>query len=259
MADRERVVASWQAKLAFWRRRLEADRPLRPWLARMYVRVLSFLLARYASDEDRDSAPAADDGGNLLGKEPAESGSRMPFYQAAATGGGRPARSGAEIRGVLETVREHQPRRERGGPLVAGLAPDDWIALTAFYDPAEIERLKHMLAEAGIAVRVERSRRMWQALVRVADMERARPIMLEHGGGARDSSAGRKQYARAWPKVGAMCGFAFGANFFMLAFRFAGMAPAGAAEYFWLGLFGGMLGLLCGWAIGFLAGTIADG
>jgi hypothetical protein len=258
MADRERVVASWQAKLAFWRRRLEADRPLRPWLARMYVRVLSFLLSRYASDGDRDSSPAAD-GGNLLDEEPAESGSRMTFYQAPATGGGRPARSGAEIRGVLETVREHQPPRDRGGPLVEGLAPDDWIALTAFYDPAEIERLKRMLAEAGISVRVERSRRMRQALVHVADMERARPIMLEHAGEARDSSRWRRPPDRDWPMIGAVCGFGFGAGFLVLAFRYAGMAPAGAAGNLWLGLFGGMLGLLSGLAIGFFAGTIADG
>jgi hypothetical protein len=224
----------------------------------MYVRVLSFLLARYASDGDRDSAPAAG-GGSLLGEEPAESGSRMPFYQAPATGGGRPPRSGAEIRGVLETVREQQPPRERGGPLVEGLAPDDWIALTAFYDPAEIARLRQMLAESGIPVRVERSRRMLQASVRVADIQRARPIVLEHGREARDSSRRRKPHARAWAQIGALCGFAFGANFMVLALWAAGMAPAGAAECLWLGLFGGMLGLLSGQAIGFLAGTIADG
>ncbi|HUY92304.1 MAG TPA: hypothetical protein VMV10_26420 [Pirellulales bacterium] len=262
MADRERVVAMWRARLAFWRERLEARRP---WVARAYVRVLSFLLARYAPEQKTTAgdATAGDSaaGGEAssLAEEPDDERSRMAFYEAPAVGAGKPARSVGAIRSMLETVRENQPQRERAGPLAAGLPGDEWIAVAAFYDPAEVERLRRMLGHAGIEVRVERFRRMQKALVRMADKDRAQPIVLEHAADCRDSSRRRKQYAEAWIKPGAACGAVLDAILFAVLPWAAGFALPDARYYLFFSLFGAVVGVWAGAVVGFLAGTIADG
>jgi hypothetical protein len=183
----------------------------------------------------------------------------MAFYQAPAVSGGKPARTGDAIRGVLEGVSKLQPQRELTGPLVQGLGGDDWIAVAAFYDEKETERLRSMLEAAQIAVRVERDRRMRKALVRAADKELAKAIVLEHAADCRDSSGRRKQYAESWMRAGGACGAVLGGLFFAVGSWIAGMAPGDPRAYLFLGLFGGMLGLYAGMAVGFFAGTIADG
>lgn len=276
MTGRKRIVAAWQASLDYWRARLQADRPLRPWLAQAYVRVLSFMLARYGSQQGGDS----ESGEHLAPADRLDSDtSRMPFYQTPIAGWGKPARSGREIRGVLELVRQNQPVREQAGPLVCGLAPDEWIALAAFYDPAEIERLEDMLKHAQIEVRTQPMRRMTQALVRVADRDRAKPIVAEHARDACDTILWRQQRAGAWAhrfalwdaiacperratawmKVGGVSGAALGANLFVISVRVAAAAPLDLRAFLFAALFGAMLGYLAGAALGYLGGKIAGG
>lgn len=123
------------------------------------------------------------------------------FHQASPATGGKPARSGADMREVLERVRRNQPRSDLAGPLAGGLRGDDWIALAAFYDPAESQRLQSMLEAGGIAVRTERQRRMRKVLVKFGDRERAKPIVLEHAIDAHDSSSWRTDRAIPWRNV----------------------------------------------------------
>jgi hypothetical protein len=115
------------------------------------------------------------------------------FFQASPAIEGKPARSGAAMREVLERVRRNQPRGDLAGPLTGGLRGDDWLALAAFYNPAEAQRLRSMLDAGGIAVRIERQRRLRMVLVKFADRERANPIVLEHAIDAHDSSLWRKE------------------------------------------------------------------
>lgn len=126
---------------------------------------------------------------------------RMRFYQATSAAEGKPARNGAALRDVLERVRRNQPRDAAAGPLVAGLPGDDWLALAAFYNPAEAKRLEAMLDAAGIAARAERERRLRRVLVRVADRDRALPIVLAHAADARDSSLWRNHRSFSQRKV----------------------------------------------------------
>ena len=279
MAVRKRIVAAWQARLSYWQARLQTDRPLRPWVARAYVRVLSFMLARYGPPQE-GATPEPENGEQNLPADRLDSEvSRMPFYQAPAAGWGKPARGGREIRGVLELVRQNQPARKRVGPLAHGLAQDEWIALAAFYDPAEIERLEDMLNHAQIEVRTQRMRRLTQALVRVADRERAKPIVAEHARDACDTILWRQQragawahrfarwnamacperFAIAWMQAGGVSGAALGANLFVISVRVAAGAPLDPLALLFAGLFGAMLGYLSGAALGYLGGKIAGG
>lgn len=256
MADRERVVRSWRSRLAYWRVRLGGRQP---WRARAYVRVLSYLLARYAPEWKVTGGKSSVSDGDSLAEDGATDRSRMAFYQASALNEGKPPRTGDAIRGVLETVRKQQPQRNLAGPLVQGLPGDEWIAVAAFYDRAELERLRWMLESADIAVRVERARRMRKALVRVADKERAKPIVLEHASDCRDSSLRRKQHAVAWSQIGGACGFLLGGIAVVAGVHAAAIAPGDRAYDLFAGLIGGMLGSFAGLAVGFIAGTIADG
>lgn len=128
---------------------------------------------------------------------------RMRFYQATSAAEGRPARSGAALRDIMERVRRNQPHDYVAGPLVAGLPGEDWLALAAFYNPAEAERLQSMLDAAGVAVRAERDRRLRRVLVRVADRDRALPIVLARAADARDSSLWRNDRLFSRRKVAA--------------------------------------------------------
>lgn len=47
------LVEQWRARLAIWQQRLNEGRQ-RPWLARAYVRVLSYLLAQYSPAADAE-------------------------------------------------------------------------------------------------------------------------------------------------------------------------------------------------------------
>lgn len=256
MADREGVVRSWRSRLAYWRERLGGRQP---WRARAYVRVLSYLLARYAPEWKLTGGKSSLSDADSLAEDGATDRSRMTFYQAPALGEGKPPRTGDAIRSVLETVRKLQPQRNLAGPLVQGLPPEEWIAVAAFYDRAELERLRWMLESGGIAVRFERARRMRKALVRVADKERAKPIVLKHASDCRESSRGRKQYAAAWAQLGAACGFILGGIAVVAAVHAAAIAPGDRTYDLFAGLIGGMLGSFAGLAVGFIAGTIADG
>jgi hypothetical protein len=54
------LIDQWRVRLADWQRRLDEGRP-RPWLARAYVRVLSYLLAQYGrASEDEEPHGDAD-------------------------------------------------------------------------------------------------------------------------------------------------------------------------------------------------------
>lgn len=256
MTDRERIIEVWRAKLAFWRERLESRRP---WVARAYVRVLSFLLSRYAPQRETPADDATDVGDDLPAEEPDVDRSRMAFYQAPAVGEGKPARTGDAIRGVLDTVRQNQPPREPVGPLALGLPSEDWIALASLHDKKQVERLRRMLEEAGIATRVERARRMQIVLVRAADKDRAKPIVVKHAVDCSYVPRRKTQHAIVWAQVGAWCGLFLGCVMFGAWLAVAGVGVRDPRMFPIIVLFGGALGLLCGASLGFLAGKIIDG
>lgn len=255
MTSRERVIEVWRARLAYWRGRLDSRRP---WVAKAYVRVLSFLLARYAPEEETSSDNAVSADANALGEEP-DGRSRMTFYQAPAVGAGKPARTGDAIRGVLDTVRGHQPQREPVGPFAGGLPSEAWIALASLRDKKQVERLRRQLAEAGLAVRVERRGRLRSVLVQAADKDRAKPIVVRHAVDCSYVPRRRTQHAIVCAQIGSWCGLFLGWVFFGVWFAITDGTVPGPHSVPIIVVVGGMLGLSCGAALGFLFGKILDG
>lgn len=255
MTHRDRVIGVWRAKLAFWRERLDSRRP---WVAKAYVRVLSFLLSRYASGEELSSDSAVSADANAPGEEPDGGHSRMTYYQAPTVGAGKPARSGDAIRGVLDTVRQSQPPREPAGPLAGGLPSEAWIGLASLRDKKQVERLRRLLAEAGMATRVERRGRLRSVLVQAADKDRAKPIVVRHAVDCSYVPRRKTQYAIVCAQIGAWCGLVFGCVLFGVWFAIADAAVPNPRTFPMIVLFGGGLGLLCGAALGFLFGRFLD-
>jgi hypothetical protein len=183
----QQLVEQWRARLAFWQQRLDEGRS-RPWLARAYVRVLSFLLAQYASHSD--ASLGRTESGALAEAMPKLDQPTRKLVSATPDFSGKPPRSREDIRLVLEAVKAQVPHVEQG-PLADGLKPDDPIVVAAFYSPIEVERLLKMFGPEHIGWQIQRFRRQVQIAVRMADLEQARPIVARHAVDAHDSARWR--------------------------------------------------------------------
>jgi len=222
-------------RLAEWRERL-AGGSRRPWPARLYIRLYTYLVRRYG-DSDADTPVAT---------MPADEESSMPFFVAKPIEGAMPPRSAERIRAVLDAVHENNPNRSEMGSLAAGLPLDSMIAVAAFYDPREVARLRRMLKDAAIESKTQPLRKQTQVLVRWADLSRARPIVDSHAVTSHDSSAKRRQRAPRCAMFGGLVGF------------LVGLVAVG-----WLNIgIGATIGIctvIIGFALGLVIGTIADG
>jgi hypothetical protein len=167
MVGRQTLVDEWRMRLAEWSERLEHG-SRRPWLARLYVRLYTYLVQRYGHNAD-DGIP--------LPTAPVHEESSMPFFVAKPIEGGRPPRNADRIRAVLDAVHENNPDRAEAGPLAAGLPPDNMIAVAAFYDPVAVSRLQSTLKKQGIESETQPLRKQTQVLVRFADLCRSRAIV----------------------------------------------------------------------------------
>ncbi len=238
MVGRQTLVDEWRMRLAEWRERLEHGSG-RPWLARLYVRLYTYLVQRYGH--------SADDGA-ALSTAPVDEESSMPFFVAKPIEGGRPPRNADQIRAVLDAVHENNPDRAEAGPLAAGLPPDNLIAVAAFYDPVEVRRLRSTLKKEGIESETQPFCKQTQVLVRLADLCRSRPIVDGFlAFMSRDSSAKRRSQATRWGLYGALIGF------------LAGLATFGWWFDIGVGAGLGTLAAIIGLAFGSILGTIADG
>lgn len=119
----QQLVDQWRKRLADWQRQLDDGRP-RPWLARAYVHILSYLLAQYgrSSEGDEPFVGYLDDSREAA--EPPRARCAMTLSPAALESSGRPPRTQMEIRPVLESVQAAAPWAEPG-PYLGGLRPDN--------------------------------------------------------------------------------------------------------------------------------------
>lgn len=181
---------------------------MQPWLARIYVRVLSFMVARYAPDNadeefdeehgDRSAKPAA---------ESIAAASTMSFHAAELSGSGKAPRSPADIRSVLEAVQRGQAPRTPDGPLARGLSLDDAILITDFRHRADARQLRKRLAADSVNAEIITSGNRFQVYVPFRDLEKAKPIVASHAAAVRKASRYRRQADAAfW----ASAGFTFG-------------------------------------------------
>lgn len=108
MISHRQLVHEWHARLGDYRRQLADRRSRWPWIARAYVRVLTFLLRQYGSETDSLDLSLA--GSRAL--PPLDAGlpqSRMPLVVATDVKDGKPAKRAATIRAVLENLHEANP------------------------------------------------------------------------------------------------------------------------------------------------------
>jgi hypothetical protein len=198
----QQLVEQWRVRLAAWQQRLDEGRP-RPWLARAYARVLSYLLAQYAPQANAEATPET---------EPPPERPSMKFVLAVSELSGKAPRTQTEIRSVLEALQSNVPRAEPG-PLVDGLQSDDPIVVAAFYRSALASGLKAMLDRERIDSHSKRFRRQTQVIVRAADLDRAKPIVPNHASAARDSPRWQSEYSGAFLfSLFTVIGAAFGAE-----------------------------------------------
>ena len=237
----QQLAEHWRVRLAFWRQRLVEGRP-RPWIARAYVRVLTFLLAQYGATSDEQTSEDA-------AVEHPQSAMRLTVAVPELCG--KPARRDVELRSVLEAVHSKVPAAPPG-PLTAGLPPDEWIVVASYYNPQLVDRLVARLQDAGIECHSKPFRRQIQVLIHLGNLDRARPIIAGFELVARDSWGYRRQFINSFAAGGAMIGILLG---LVIAAIFGGSGT----EIAIVGLVLGGIFAPFGVVIGFLAGMIADG
>lgn len=246
----QQLVEQWRFRLAEWQQRLDQGRP-RPWLARAYVRVLSFLLKQYMPDENATAPTTARTSEDTFERDH----SAMPLVVAAPEISGKPPRSRDAIRSVLEAVKAKAPHVERG-PLTGGLQADDPIVVAAFYHPGLAVGLKQNLQTAGIEAQRKRFRRQTQIIIRAGDLERAGPIVAAHARVCRDSSRSRKPYTTLFSSAGGLAGAVLGSATGMIV---VGCMAGDAGRALLVALAVTVVLAPALWFIGLVIGTIADG
>lgn len=245
----QQLFEQWRVRLAEWQQRLDQGRP-RPWLARAYVRVLSFLLKQYVPCESTPEPLAAHANDDRLDRNR----SAMRFLAATPDIAGKPPRSRDDIRSVLEAVKAKAPRVEPG-PLTSGLGTADPIVMASFYHPGLAAGVRQDLQAAGIAAELKSFRRQTQVIVRAGDLERASAMVATHPAFRRDSSRSRVQYAALFASVGATLGVLLGTITAVTVTAAMSDPPMLLLSAFALsGLFGLPFAL-----VGLVVGTIVDG
>jgi hypothetical protein len=116
------------------------------WLRRVYVRIYSFLISRYASGDWRaDSAADASEDDAELATSP------MPHVDNTAEVTGLQPKSNEQIRGKLAAIRDANDDRQPPGT-TAGLSVNEWVAVASCKNRKTAERIRTQLVANGFQV-----------------------------------------------------------------------------------------------------------
>ncbi|HET6880651.1 MAG TPA: hypothetical protein VFI31_10880 [Pirellulales bacterium] len=247
----QQLVDQWRVRLAAWQQRLDEGRP-RPWLARAYVRVLSFLLAQYAPTSDATEPASTPVSGTDEKFQSNPDRSAMRFEAATPELAGKPPRSRDEIRSVLEAVKAKVPHVEQG-PLADGLHPDDPIVVAAFYREGLALWLEEVLETKRIEARLKRFRRQTEVIVRAGDLEGTKPIVAALAAAVKDSSRDAVQHTKLFAPLGTALGVIVGIGTAAIIGN-----PDIVAIFLLSIVFGVYCGAILG-LVGLILGTIVDG
>jgi hypothetical protein len=217
-------------RLAAWRQRLDDGGTMQPWLARIYVRVLSFMVARYApesADDLSDDLLIAKSA--ALDDRPAAAETNMEFRVADSSASGKAPRSAADIRSVLQAVQQGQAPRRPDGPLAGGLSRDDAILVADFRSRADARHLQSQLEANGVTSKTVRTGSRFQVFVPFRDLEKAKPIVASHAEAVRKEGRYRPQADSVyWAGVGALLGFV---AVFVMALLIQAIASSGPVNW----------------------------
>jgi hypothetical protein len=158
VVNRRSLLREWRARLDEHQRCL-AKTGRWQWISRAYVRVLTYLLSQYGNETELDAELPQ---------------SRMPLYIAKGVDAGKPAKSSAAIRAVLEDLHDANTAAAAAGPLVEGRAAVDRVTVASYDNPKVAIAAFRRLRAVAIHCWVDRRWRNTRLIVRVEDLERAR-------------------------------------------------------------------------------------
>ncbi len=168
MLSRGKLVQDWNRRLAA----AEADGAKKhslKWLYQMRVRLYRFLLSCYRQGDWRADEPSISTEDTFAD---ASHGETTTILDCPLDG--RPAKHAGKMLAVLKSVSAAQDHPAETGPLLGGIAADEWVIVVSARDELRMERCQDLLRQHGIAS-------TWtlqdEITVRLFDLERARRLI----------------------------------------------------------------------------------
>ena len=169
MIHRSEIVSQWQDRLSAAEELAHSTARFR-WIHLARVRLYRFLLACYGRGQWRTGADEAE-------QTPAEG--VVSRYEASKWSGKPPKTVGA-IQSVLKSVHNAQDRAPPVGPLVGGLDPEAYLAVTASDARIDVEKCENFLIERGFHPRVIGRGRRRTVEVPYAELKAAEALVDAH-------------------------------------------------------------------------------
>ena len=171
MLSRGKLVQDWNRRLAAAEAE-GAEKHSLKWLYQMRVRLYRFLLSCYRQGDWRADEPSisAED---TLADVP--HGDTTTILDCPLDG--KPAKHAGQMLAVLKSVSAAQDHPAESGPLLGGIAADEWVVAVSVRDKLKMAGCQELLRQYGIASK-------WTLLgeikVRLFDLERATQIIRIH-------------------------------------------------------------------------------
>jgi hypothetical protein len=169
MIHRSELVSHWQDRLSAAEELAHSTARFR-WIHLARMRLYRFLLACYGRGQWRTGANEAE-------QTPAEG--VVSRYEASEWSGKPPKTAGA-IQSVLKSVHNAQDRVPPVGPLVGGLDPDTYLAVTSSDARIDVEKCERFLIDRGFHPRVVGRGRRMTVEVPYAELKAAETLVDAH-------------------------------------------------------------------------------
>jgi hypothetical protein len=186
MLSRGKLVQDWNRRLAA-AEDAAAEAPPQSWLFEMRVRLYRFLLACYRQGDWRadERSISADE---ALVDVP--HGETTTILDCSLDG--KPAKHSGKMQAVLKSVSAAQDHPAQAGPLLDGIAADEWIVAVSVRDKLRMASCQYLLSNFGIA---SKWTMQGEIKVRLFDLNRATEIIRTY----RDSLKVKRSRAAPGP------------------------------------------------------------
>lgn len=171
MLSRGKLVQDWRRRLAAAEAE-GAEGPPQTWLYQMRVRLYRFLISCYQDTDWR-----ADEPSTMTDETSADAtcGDTTTLLDVRLEG--KPAKTLGKLQAVLKSVSAAQEHPAPAGPLLSGIAADDWVLAVSASDKLRMGRCQALLRQYGIAS-------TWtlpgELNVRLCDLERVTQIIQKY-------------------------------------------------------------------------------
>ncbi|MBC7854489.1 MAG: hypothetical protein IAF94_13730, partial [Pirellulaceae bacterium] len=167
MLSRGKLVQDWRQRLAAAEAEGAEQHRLR-WVYRMRVRLYWFLLACYPQGDWRADEPSISADETLAD---VVHGDTTTILDCPLDG--KPAKTSGKMQAVLKSVSAAQDYPAESGPLLGGIAADEWVVAVSVRDRLNMDTCGRLLQRFGISA-VNTGR---EVKVRHCDLEQATNIL----------------------------------------------------------------------------------